>query len=207
MRTIRTKVYKFDELSKTAKNKVIENYRNVNYQNNDYAWLGENRDTLNAFAKLFPVNIKDWSYGGQGEGVYFSFTGSDEIENLTGVRLATYIWNNYKDSIYTKKYYSICNGIKNCIGQNSKSRHSNIELDELGCPFTGYCMDNEIIAPLFEFMRSPSKNTDFKDLLELCFNAWVKACNEDINYQNSDEYIINAIQSNEYEFTIDGRMI
>lgn len=205
MRTIRTKVCKFNELSETAQQKAIEKYRS---NNTEIFWADENRESMEEFAKLFPITVKRWSYGDRGEGVYFSFDESDEIENLTGQRLATYIWNNYKDYIYSPKQYWICQGRHNTVGANAKHRDSKIFLyEEFYCPLTGYCMDNEIIAPLYEFMRKPCNSTNFKDLLQDCFDSWVRACDKDIDYQNSDEYITETIEANEYEFTVDGRMI
>ena len=65
-------------------------------------------------------------------------------------------------------------------------------------------MDNEILAPIFDFMRKPNNNTSFKDLLNDCFEAWVTACNNDIDSQNSDEYISENLESNDYEYTEDG---
>ncbi len=195
MRTIRTKVYQFSELSEQAKQKAIENYRN---SNTEIFWADENRESLKEFAKLFPIIVTDWSYGGRGEGVSFRFTECGEIENLTGQRLATYLWNNYNVDIYSKKYYSIHeNG-------SYKSRYSKIQSEPFNCPLTGYCMDNELLSEIWDFINKPDSR-NFKDLLEDCFSEWIKACNADIEDQNSDENITSNIEANEYEFTIDGK--
>jgi hypothetical protein len=206
MKTKTINVYSFDELSNSAKSKAIDNWRNNNYESGSF-WASENRQSMEKFAELFPIKIIDWSYGGRGEGVYFRFTDDYNLGEMSGLRLAKFIWNNYKSDIYTYKYYSICNGRKNCVGIGSKSRHSKIQLEEFGCPFTGFYMDNEILAPLFDFMRKPSKNTTFKDLLDECFEAWIKACNDDTESQNSDESITETIQANEYEFDESGNLL
>ncbi|MEO7047752.1 MAG: hypothetical protein ABI091_20810 [Ferruginibacter sp.] len=215
MRTIRTKVYKFNELSENAKDNAIERWRN---SDNEMFWSNENRDSMKAFADMLPITVKDWSYGGRGEGVYFTFDERDEIEELTGQRLATYLWNNYKNEIYSKKYLGDLN-VKHCVYHNriktkdykngnfGNAYYSAISIEKYNCPFTGYCMDNEILAPMYEFMDKPNNRTNFKELIEECFDAWIKACNNDIDYQNSDEYIIEQIEANEYEFTQDGKMI
>lgn len=202
MRTETINIYSFDELSEEAKQKAIENNRPE-----EIFWADENRQSMEAFADLFPIKVTNWSYGNQGEGVDFYFTCEDEIENLSGQRLATYIWNNYRKDLYTYKQYWRCGEHFNCVGANSKHTTSKIFLDEFGCPFTGYCMDNEIIAPLFAFMRKPDANTTFEDLLNDCFSAWIKACNNDIEFQNSDDQIIETIKSNEYEFDENGYQI
>ena len=105
MRTIETILYSFEELSEGAKQKAIEDWRN---NTQEYEWSSENRDTLEKFADIFPIRIRNWSYGGSGEGVHFEFTADGEIEELSGQRLATYIWNNYRNEIYTPKQYWIC---------------------------------------------------------------------------------------------------
>lgn len=123
-------------------------------------------------------------------------------EELSGQRLATYLWNNYRTDIYSAKYYSICNGHKGAVGVNSKSRKSKIQFESGNCPLTGYSMDNHILTPMWEFIDKPDSR-DFKELISDCFDAWVKGCNDDIDFQNSDEYIKDAIIANEYEFEFD----
>jgi hypothetical protein len=200
MRTITTTtdVYTFAELSEESKEKAIENYRNKGYEPD---WQSENIDTLNKFAEIFPVKIKNWEYGSyRGDGVSFEFTADSDIEELTGQRLATYLWNNYKSYLYKGKYYS--------IHKNGKyySRHSKIQLEH-SCVLTGYCMDDDILQPIYDFMSKPDKRTDFKELMADCFHAWIKACNEDIEYQNSDEHIKEELEINNYEFTENGEII
>jgi hypothetical protein len=220
MRTIRTKVYTFNELNETAKERAIENYRN---SNTDFFWADENRQSMEKFAEIFPIKVTDWSYGGRGEGVYFRFeTDHSEIEELSGQRLANYLWNNYKGEIYSKKYYSlkglgltnerlkhkrvISKQITNSCpnkGKWSNSYYSAITIEKYNCPLTGYCMDNELLDEIWKFMDKPD-NRDFKELLQDCFDSWIKACNNDIEEQNSDEYIADYLAGNEYEFTQDG---
>lgn len=219
MKTVEINLYKFDELSERAKQKAIETYRS---NNSDYFWADENRQTLEKFAEIFPINIRDWSYGGRGEGVYFSFTCDDNIEELTGQRLATYIWNNYKSDLFKGKYYHSQNfGLtdhklihrrvkstqitNNCPnkGKWSNSYYSAITLEN-SCVLTGYCMDDEILNPIYEFLNKPIENISFRDLLENCFDSWVTACNSDYEYQNSDEYISETLADNDCDFEKDG---
>lgn len=65
-------------------------------------------------------------------------------------------------------------------------------------------MDESLLKPIYEFLKKPSDSINFLDLLDDCFNEWVKAGNADIDYQNSDEFIIGEIENNELFFTIDG---
>ena len=209
MRTIRTKVYQFSELSKQAKKVAIEKYRNSNDQ---FHWSEENRESMEKFSDIWPIKVTNWSYGGRGEGVSFNFTETDEIENLTGQRLATYIWNNYRYSIYSKKWYNGKTPTKHNKYHATNpaapkfttwSRYSKITIEKYNCPLTGYCMDNELLDQVWKFLDKPD-NRNFKELLQDCFNDWIKACNADIDYQNSDEFISEELINNDQNFTIDG---
>jgi hypothetical protein len=208
MRTVRTKVYKFDELSEEAKERAIETYRQW-AEGDTPAWADENQQSMEEFAKIFPIRINRWSYGDRGEGVYFEFTDDYNLEEMKGQRLATYIWNNYRDSIYKGKYYSLWSKTEKSYEHYKegypvlKTRYSRITL-EGSCPLTGYMMDNVLLDPIYDFMKKPDPETNFRDLLETCFHAWIKACNDEIEYQNSDEYLIQEIQAQEWEFRKDG---
>ena len=216
-RTVRFKVYKFHELSDKAKQKAIEHYREKGYEP---AWTTENRKSMEAFAEIFPIKVTNWSYGGRGEGVAFHFTADDEIEELSGQRLATYLWNNYKNEIYSKKYYNSYRSLTDhkikhnrvvseelTTGPNKgkflNSYYSAITIEKYNCPLTGYWMDNELLDEIWKFLDKPDSRS-FKDLLEDCFDAWIKACNADIEEQNSDEYIAEILAANNYEFEDDG---
>ncbi len=210
MRIIELKLLKFNELSDEAKQTAIENYRNKGYEP---AWTEENRQTLEAFEEVFPIQISKWSYGGRGEGVIYSIVG-DHIEDVSGQRLATYLWNNYRRDLFKGKYYghlseSDKHGNKipvskeHPIGKRHVKRYSKIILDTT-CVLTGYYMDDVILKPIYEFLERPIKGVTFSDLLDDCFDAWIKGCNDDIEHQNSDEYIAEHLEANDYEFTSDG---
>lgn len=211
MRTINVKLFNFSELSEEAKVKACEEYRNRGYEP---VWTAENRQTLEAFEKIFPINVTNWSYGGRGEGVSFSIIG-EHIEEVSGQRLATYLWNNYARDLFKGKYYG-CVEVKKLVkhkrvknpkdyknGNFFNPYYSAITLDN-SCVLTGYYLDNEILDPIYEFLDNPTKGTTFEDLLNDCFNAWIKACNDDVESQNTDEYIGEHMEANDYEFEEDG---
>lgn len=58
MKTVKVKVYSFDELSDEAKEKALEKWN----ENSDHFWGHEVRDTIKAFEEEFNVTIVDWSY-------------------------------------------------------------------------------------------------------------------------------------------------
>lgn len=206
MRTIRTKVYKFKELSKKAQSAAIENYRNKNQD-----WIGDFEyddagETLKEFCKLFNINYRNIDYLEPYRNQY-SVELEDNILELTGQRLATYVYNHYRYDIYGAKQYWICEGHKNCIGANAKHRDSKIFLwNEHACPLTGMYYDSEILKPLFNFMRKPG-NEDFEELLGDCINALCKSVQQAIKFRNSDEAIREDLEANEDEFLKDGGLV
>lgn len=173
MRTVTKTIYKYDELpTEKAKERARDWFRGVDVE---YNWYEESRESMEGFTKHFPVRVKDWSYGGQGSGVTFEFTGEDGLENIAGVRLYKWLSNN---------------GIGKLTGGD--------------CPFTGYCMDEVLLDPIRAFLKQPINRVTFRELLEDCYHAWVKGCENDIEYQGSDENVAETILANEYEFDEDG---
>jgi len=65
-------------------------------------------------------------------------------------------------------------------------------------------MDYAILKPILDFMAKPD-NTTFEELLQDCLNAWGKACQGEYEFQMSEEYIADAMEANEYDFTEDGK--
>lgn len=200
MRTVRTKVYKFSELNETAKQKAIEKRRN---DGDLYYFWDEHEASLLEFGKIFPINITNYSAGGRGEGVSFNFYSDHNIEELTGQRLATYIWNNYKSYLFKGKYYSKFRGEFRTPEFKNFIRRSKILLEN-DCVMTGCCTDENILGPVYRFLEKPT-NDSFYDLIEDCFNEWIKGYNQEVNYRNSDECIEEDLIANEYEFTQDGK--
>jgi hypothetical protein len=182
-------VYKFDELSGDAKEKALEWARET-----DYPWLDENKNSLDEFEKIFPVSVGRWEYGGCcWSYINFSMTCEDEISELSGLRLAKYLWNNYSDELYTRKRYS----------KGAKFRYSRIIL-EADCVLTGYYMDEVILEPIYDFLKKPDGRT-FQRLMKDCLDSWVSACNKDFEAYYDNESMEDFIRANEYEFDESGR--
>jgi hypothetical protein len=203
MRTEKIKIYKFNELSDEAKEKAIEDYRNQDH----YFFGSDNEASLKAFENIFPIKIRDWSYGGnRGDGIKYTLKCDDTIAGLSGQRLATYIWNNYRE-IYKGKYYSskmIPTGRDTPPMYNYKFRYSKCTL-ETGYNLTGYCADSYLLDTIFDFMNKPTDRT-FEELMNDCLNEWISQCTKDIEYNNSEECIENNFEDNEYEFYETGEM-
>jgi len=209
MRTITEHIFTIKELSDKSKEKAYNNW----LSNEPYSWNNENKDSLIAFCEIFPIKIKDWSYGGgrdhisaefQHDRVASHFCYYEDYEELSGQRLATYIWNNYRKELYMGRYYS--KGVKyDGNGKRTlKNRRSKIMLVE-DCVLTGYSIDNAILEPIYAFMRKPY-DTNFRGLLDKCLQSWLKACSEDYESSTSMEAFEEEAEINNWEFYVDGTM-
>ena len=58
MRTVETVVFKFDELTETAKEQVREWWRSGDMP---LAWMDESLDSISAFCEHFGINLRTWS--------------------------------------------------------------------------------------------------------------------------------------------------
>ena len=99
-----------------------------------------------------------------------------ENEELKGLRLWKYLLNNYSHLLKNDSY------------------------------LTGYCMDDDIMKPIRDFMKHPCLTVTLYSLMQSCFNSFIKSVIADMEYQQSDEYIDETIMLNEYDFLENGCM-
>lgn len=202
MKTIKLNIYKITELEDSARETAIENYR----QNGYYGWENDNENSLRKFEDIFPIRIKNFEYGNRNY-IDFTFTENEEIEELHGFRLAKYLWNNYKNDIWKGKYYSsrmISTGRKTPPMYNYKYIHSKVTREE-GYNMTGFHMDYPLLNPIYEFCKAPD-DRNFYDLMKECLENWISDCNKDLEYTQTDEYITEHMEANEYEFLENGKV-
>jgi len=212
MKTIRTKVYQFNELTEKAKEVAINWYRNSN--DDGYLYSDEIIESVKAVCELFNLKTgREWS------NIRTSHI-DDNIMELKGIRLYKYIVNNYWNSLFKRKYLG-------CIGDNRVIKHrmsktnfydmkkgarvnssnfiySNIQYDN-SCTLTGVCYDMDILQPVYDFLEKPNTSTTFEDLMNEIESAISKTFQQNEEWVNSDEYITEQIESNEYDFTKDGK--
>jgi hypothetical protein len=216
MKKVEINVLTYDELSDEAKERAYNNW----LKHHDYAWQDSNTATLKAFCDMFPVKCNDFEYGSGGRDyVSWKFTDDDHIAELSGIRLMAYLWNNFSHKLYKGKYYSLDvnkqinhKRVVSKLLSNGKwfnAYYSAITLNN-SCVLTGYCVDDDILKPIYNFLDHPIepcfKDHTFYDLMDACFNAWLKVCIEDYEYSCSQECFAEDCESNEYEFTEDGEM-
>lgn len=63
----------------------------------------------------------------------------------------------------------------------------------------------DILQPVYDFLEKPNTSTTFEDLMNEIESAISKTFQQNEEWVNSDEYITEQIESNEYDFTKDGK--
>lgn len=192
-------VYTFKELKENAKQKVKERIFRDGYFWQDEAW-----ESLKALEKVFPgLNIVQAEFNSYASVHYRIFDIDESVLNLSGARLYAWIQNNLHEYLYQRKPQG--KYTKNeIIGKWAYKRRSRIIYTETDCPFTGYCMDADILEPIRQFLKNPDKNTTLENIISDCVNAWEKSAAADCEWQESDEYMAEHCEANGYEFTEEG---
>ena len=186
--TTKTEVYKFKELSEEAKQKAIEKLYDINV---DYEWW-ENDDYLNEIAKEdygIVINMSDICFElDRGNYLYFETYNHGNKEN-------------YEPGIYIndhKKFFKKA-GLKLNLKNDDyfiSIGHTHGE-GSYGFNYISESMDCEL------------SREDFS-LLEACLKEFIDfiliSLKENYEYLLSEKAIIETIEANDYEFTIDGKL-
>ena len=199
MRQITQNIYKFDELSDKVKTKVLDRFRDEVDVTYIYNEVGDTRDTFMDMVKGF-----------------------EPKENIKGLRLRTYILNNFYNEIFKPKYYSVNfsrnipinhNRIDSHYSKPAKhywfSYYSGCQV-EYSCPLTGVIWDFDVLQPIMDLIDYKPENRNHLDTLNWeilildCLASLADAeCNE-IDYRQSDEALIEFINDLSYEFYENG---
>ena len=77
---------------------------------------------------------------------------------------------------------------------------------ETDCPFTGYCMDEELLAPIRRYItKGMPKYYTYGDVMDDCIIAFNRQITSDYEYWLSDEAIVEDFEANDALFTEEGR--
>jgi len=189
--TTTTTVYKFDELSEEAKEKVIEDARDFEAE---YT-LEEIVACMASAMDKMGITIKDYSINIDGSG-YINLSVVDD--DLEGVRAYRYIVNNFFSEVNKKKLY---------YKEWKKRRKSDLDRKDWmdNCPFSGLCYDFAIQSAWEDFcaeLKQGERPTvrDFLDKLE-----WAYLKEQSDEYYGFDEDAAREFsEANEYEYLEDG---
>lgn len=208
--TITRTLYTFDELSEDAQQRAIDNIRDNGGLCTDHLW-NEGRESAKEFCNFFGID--------SGHGSWLDFrTGNidDNICQLSGQRLRTYLLNNYSGAFYERKYRGhskqdyrseerpkshrfVTDIRKDYRGHWYRVFRSNFEVDSC-CPFTGVCYDDDLLRPLREFIKKPDNRT-FDYLIAEAEESLKVSLENEAEFCYSDEGIIEHINANDLEFT------
>lgn len=206
MKTIQVKLYKFDELSEDSKKKAVAKLYDINSAEYIYE---DAHNTVKKFNEIFGTKDSRNSWLDVSTGQI-----DDCVLNLTGIRLRTYLLNNFYYALYTRKFLGLLDGRrKQRMAINHKKRdgsgfsqiYSNIQYIQGGCPLTGVCYDEDILGPFYDFINNPDGRT-FEDLIKDGFSALQRAIENEVEYLTSEKGIIENIIANDYYFTEDGEI-
>ncbi len=207
MRTIETVLYKFSELSDEAKQTAIQEYRGEGVDTSCY--FDEAHESIKKFHDVVGTESGHRSWLDVRTGHI-----EDDILELSGVRLRTYLINNFEELFYERKYINSFHRDErpNTHPMRTIEKHlrggywvrnlSNFKTESC-CPLTGACYDEDLLQPFKEFIKAPD-NRSFEDLINEAFSTLSNSLDNEEEHLNSDEAITEAIESNEYEFNEDG---
>jgi hypothetical protein len=202
MRTIRTKVYQIGELNETAK-KVAFDQLHDHFFSDGYHWADAAYESLKKFCDTFEITYNGAEFT-QYANVYYNISRiEDDILQLSGKRLLSYILNNYGYLLTEAK------GLGEYCKRGEKwgyKKRSRVFFTDTSCPFTGVCYDEDLLEPIRKFIKNCDKNTTFEDLLGDCIHSWEKSARADVQHQCSPEGLQELAEGNEIEFLESGKI-
>lgn len=193
MRTEKVKIYQLYELPLKFQLKAYEQW----LEEDSYPWYCGNKRVLDAFEKIFPIKINNWEYDSYRGYISFYFEENDyRIDNMKGIRLLKYLYNNYYDDLFPSK----------TLWTKSNKKHKSKINKCSDCPLTGYYLDMDILEPIYDFLKYPNEHITFFELINTCLNKWVDTCTIDLNSCSTFEYFSDIAISNKYEYLYSGQI-
>lgn len=199
--------YSLNELSEMAQRNAYSKWRG----HSEYLHAGEVKDTLNKFCRLFDVECTRWEFDVYSHWFRFKVLNDTLCEdNMSGIRLAKYIWNNYAQYILTGKYFSLWS--KTEISENNsrlgklKSRRSKVLLSMDECPLTGVCFDCDVLTGIIKCLTYKKLYNSYEEVIEECLESLFDSAESDCEYQMSEEFFRSEAEANDYEYDKDGNV-
>jgi hypothetical protein len=198
MRTKTIKIYSFNELSEEAKENALREYRD---NNTEIFWESETLESLKGlFENCNGVSLKDYSLGEYQSCIEISFT-NEEVEEFTGKRAMAWLENNLLSNIRIPFNSFAVNGTRKKLAQYGQYYRGGMIKP---CPFTGYCVDDDFIDSLVKDIKG---GDDLKSAFENLASVYQKIIQNEVEYQNSEEFIADYFESNDVEFDEAGERI
>jgi hypothetical protein len=203
-----TEIYSFNELSNEAKVTAINEYRYERHDENFY--FDEITESVTKLIDLFNFKTGDSYTDIRTSNI------DDNILELSGTRLYKWLINNYYNDLFKGKYINtldrkvfyksfVCKQYKNHAGNVFTQLYSKLKIDN-SCVLTGVCYDDDILKPIYQFLERPDKSTTWEDIINDIASAIEQLYNDTDEWINSDEFISETLEANNYEFTKDGNI-
>lgn len=196
MKTIEIKLYKFSELSKEAKQTAIENWRKSNWESGDFLHFFEEdcNEQISEAGFESPAVSYSLSYS-QGDGLSFKADKYNKLSELflkhlgQGKEKTAELLAENCTQILKGNNGRYCFASKNDIDLYFENYSSSINTDMVNC--------QKVLDKVLK---------DLENIyIELCKNLENQGYKQ-IKFENSDEYIIETIEVNDYDFTEDGEI-
>ena len=71
---------------------------------------------------------------------------------------------------------------------------------------TGYYIDDCILDPIYKFLKFPTENVTFDDLMNDCLDSFFRACRDDMESTQTLEYFTEESNANNWEYLLDGNL-
>jgi hypothetical protein len=195
MRIIETKAFMFEELNSEARMKAIESFQYINVE--DDFWHDNVIDDAKQIGLLMGIDIDKVYFSGfwsQGDGACFTGTYTYKKGSVKAVKE------------YAPRYEEV-HSIAERLSAIQKDNFYKLEatIKHSGHYYHEYCTNIDVY-------KDGNYTTDENDkALSDClrdYMRWIyRQLEKEYDYQTSDEAIIDTIESNEYEFTEEGKQI
>lgn len=196
MRTIETTIYRFDELSESAKEKARDWWRAGSCGDNFWSeYVIEDAKECAAILGITIENIYWSGFCSQGDGA--SFTGDYRYKKDAVKSIASHTGNDETLVTIAKRLQEL----------------QRINFYQLRATITQsghYVHSNTMRAELWRYDDKPVSEDAEDDLLDCMrdFANWIyRNLENEWNYQNSNECVDETIRANEYEFTEEGEIV
>lgn len=191
-------VYKFEELSDEVKEKVYENYRNFNVDNEDW-WEGEVNLWTEELARVgfIRADIYFTGFWSQGDGACFDAKiDLDVLSNVMFYKSTSYEEARMWRTINLANYHGYL-GEVTIYTINHHYSHKNCRRISVENVYLRSCTVSDEIEKTLMGLE------DIR--YDLCVQIY-RSLREDYEYLTSDEAIKDTIEANDYDFTLNGKI-
>jgi hypothetical protein len=198
--TVEQTIYSYSDLLLAENDSLLRKIISEFIDGNEYSYIwSEAENTVDKFNDVFDLKsgLHSW--------LDFNSNCSNNAYqyDLMGIRLRTFIINNYYSHLYSAKTYRK-------FGYDWNKKRLSKLFKTNCCELTGVCYDDDILKPVYKFIEKYDNSMDevtFEDLITDCYKSLRKSIENEIEYRESDEAILETIEANCYEFDEYGNII